>query len=239
MWDLSNTQNIWYLGQWAVLFILMIIGVYLILLSRKSDFKSQKAMFIGLSLFLWVAVINQFAFVISMYLESYSAYNVKIFPQVILIGGGGYIWILLMCFALGFIPLMYPIEKYVLQVKRLWITPLNIVTFFLVLIPFILTFFITNPTLRTELAYPGLVFFVLSGLISFFGPCFIYIRVGMQSSGIVKTKSFLMGFGLLLIYIAILVGSEVKQYLGGYLSLFGPIVLIIGLWMVLRGLTMQ
>lgn len=238
VWNWSEPDDLWYFFQFIALITLIVIGIYLIVLSRRNPTGSAHAFFMGLTLFLWICILNQFVFLFDIYVRRYIT-GQEFIPKVIGVGGNGYIWVMLILFSLAFIPLMYPIEKYVTQSPKMPITKINITAFIGVLIPYCLVPFIDDYQLRTYIAWPGLALFVLAALGSLFGSIIIYLRVGFAGAGVVRQKAFLMAFGLIITYVGIIGGSSIQSSSDLFLGIIGPISIIIGLSMVLRSLQLN
>ncbi|MFX0103845.1 MAG: hypothetical protein ACFFCS_30060 [Candidatus Hodarchaeota archaeon] len=224
---LSLSINIGLLG------FLIAYTIVMFYLGKKSQIESQKEMYRGFGLFVITLVAASLLSTIN---------RADVFPKLIRIGGTGFEYLLIICFALGFIFLMKPIEKHILNKEKLRFTKLNIVTFILVLIPYICSAiyhegsWIDNWTM---LAVPGLCFFLVSMIISIFGSFSFYIRLGIRSTGIVRTRSLLIGIGIIFMYAGLILNA-LDLGLGEYVkALLGTTVMIIGAIMVIRGYLMK
>jgi len=227
----------WYISQ---IIILVFFIIYFLLTLRKwlkAELEVQKDMQKGWALFVLTIVLVQ-----SLYLAEETAdrtIHSEIFPKYIRIGGSGLIFLMILLFAFSYIFLMYPIEKYLLKREKLWITKLNKISFFLLLIPYIGALIYFNPPMDkywTYIAWPGLVMFFFSTLFSIFGSFFFYLRLGFQGTGVVKKKGLLIGFGILMMYFALLVGLTIDTSIGGWIGIiFKPFTMIAGVLMVIAG----
>jgi hypothetical protein len=228
---------IWALGQIVVLLLLILIDIILLNLARKSDFESQKAMFKGFGLFVVACSIIQALYVMQIF-YSRAFEGRDLIPRFISIGGTGYEYVMFMGILLGFSFLMKPIENYLMQRPKAPITKLDIIGLVLLLIPYLgAIIYSVSPwdEYWTWAAYPGVGIGGLGVVISIIGSFWFYIRLGLKSTGMIRTKGYLIGFGIFLMYIGILVG----QFMEGWLVVLNPLTIVIGAWMVIRGQKIQ
>ena len=95
--------------------------------------------------------------------------------------------------------------------------------------------FIEDEIVRTYFAYPGVFFAGLSAIFSFIGSFYFYARVGLRATGLIRKKSLMIAFGLILIYFGFIGGSTMNTEMGYGAGLVGPATMILGAVMVIRG----
>jgi hypothetical protein len=234
--DWTDPGTAWYFGQVAVFVLLLVNAFYIYGLSRKDITDIQREMYKGFAFFIFFVCLNQLAFLAEATEELISGED--FYPQIIDIGGTGYIWIMIILFAISFVPLMRPIEKYVMGHSRLWIAQLNKVTVVFVVIPWVYGVISQDIVWATYIAYPGLVLAVFSALFSIFGSFIYYLKIGFSSTGQVRSKSLFIGIGMAITYFGVIGGSQIRYDLGVTAGLIGPICLAIGLILTLRGFRM-
>lgn len=230
-------EDIWFGAQVFILVLLVSFALLMLVRSHRSDLQSQKHFYLGFALYIVACLVAQSLYVVQNYLKMYQGFS-SVYPRIIEIGGTGYEWLMIMCFAAGFIPLMFPIEKYMLQAHSLRILKLNIATCLLVVAPWVAAWFIEDRELATLLAYPGVALAALSAVISFGGSVVVYLRLGAKSTGSIRKKGFFIGIGLLLVYAGFIGGSNISaEY--GLLVLTGPVMMVVGALLILRGFQIE
>ena len=233
----DQAQQFWFYGQIFVFFFLVVCFIMMLQMKRKTDMESQKAFHHGFAWFIFTTIIAQGLFLLE---ETWGfAGNGDLLPRFIRIGGTGYEYTIFICFAFGFIFLMKPIEMYILNKDKLRITALNKVAAVCVTVPYVCSA-IYHPAgwieIWTLIAYPGIAVFAIAALFSMFGSFLFYIRLGIRGTGSIKRKGYLIGFGIILMYIALLAGSQVASDIGGWAgAILGPGVMILGSLMVIVG----
>jgi hypothetical protein len=234
----QDYDNVFLIGQAIVAILLLANGIYLLLLARKSEIPSQRQVFMGTSLFLLTCMVLELGYIIDLYFRNFKVPPVDVFPKFADIGGPGYMYLMLVIFAFGSIPLMFPLEKVLLNSKSMWRTKLAVIGFLILLIPVVGIILIPEIETRTLITYVGLPFFAFSIILSVGGNIFFYIRLGVKSPGYVRKKSWSIGFGILVTIIAIVLAFFLKgtDILSNFVS---PAVLCIGLWLLLRGEQMK
>jgi hypothetical protein len=239
------SDRFWFYGQICVLIFLILYFAMMMYSKRKSQIVSQKEFYHGFAYFVLTCIIAQGSYILKILYEDlwHEGEDLEFFKRYIAIGGTGYEYFMVICFSLGFIFLMKPIEKYILNHEKLNIYKFNKISFLAVIVPYIGAMIYFEPPWNeywTYVAYPGIGLFAISALISMFGSFIFYIRLGMKATGSIKKKGFLIGFGMILIYASLIIGSQVSQKIGGWAgAILGPGVMIIGGSMVLIGHRIQ
>ena len=231
-------DNLWIIGQAIITILLFVNGVYLLILARKSQIQTQKIVYLGTSLFLLCCMIMELGYILDLYYRNFAVPPIDIFPEFASIGGPNYVYLMIVIFSSACIPLMYPLEKVLIQSKKLWRTAIAGIAFIVLMIPVVGFSLITDVEIRTLIAYIGIPFFAISVISSIGGNLFFYIRLGATSPGYVRKKSWSIGFGLILTLIAIMVAFLIEGT-DVFTTILSPIILTIGLWLVLRGEQMK
>ncbi|MBD3351278.1 MAG: hypothetical protein GF364_07305 [Candidatus Lokiarchaeota archaeon] len=237
----DNAERYWFYGQLFLFFFLVVYFILMLRSKHKTELQTQKDMYHGFGWFVFSTVLAQGIYVVKLIWDFTD--QGEFIPRKIRIGGTGYEYVMFMCFSLGFIFLMKPIEQHILHKENLWITKLNKITLIFMVIPYIGSWLYYQPPWNdywTYAAYPGLVLVILSALFSMFGSFFFYIRLGIVSSGLIRRKGFLIGIGIILMYIGLIAGSEIKSSIGGWAgAILGPGVMLVGAIMVIIGHRIQ
>jgi hypothetical protein len=239
-------EEVEFFVRFALLIFLINYCIIMYKSARVQDAAiSQKEIAKGFGNFVLAINLAQILFLVKLVYDELS--GKYLFPRYIKIGGTGYEYIMMLCFALAFSFLMKPIEKYILQRERFWITKMNQIALILLLIPLIIAFLLNQPEVPiwTYLAYPGLAVFAIAALVSIFGSFLFYIRLGIQGIGEIKKKGYLIGFGMILLYLGLilvtvsfssLIGIEtIHEIMLWVDALFGPSLMVIGAVMVIAG----
>jgi hypothetical protein len=229
----DQADMIWFYGQVGVLVFLIVYLIFIFQSANKSEADSQKEIFHGFAGFIISNIGNQTMFLIHTIYDRNNSSD--LLPRVIRIGGTGYEFLMLIFFAIGFYFLMKPIEKYLLQKEKLRITALNMTSFVVLLTIYIGSLLYHEGVWEdywTYIAFVGVGIFGFSALFSMFGSFLFYLRLGIKSTGIIRKKGFLIGFGIIFLYIGILVGTSLDDWMS---IVFGPGIMIVGGIMVLIG----
>ena len=197
--------------------------------------ESQHQVFYGTAGFLLSCMGVEIVYSIDLYFRNFL--NFEPFPQFVEIGGPGALYLMVALFGFACIPLMYPLENVLMHVKSLWRTKIAIVGFLVLLSPVVIYIAVGNLVdlnTRTIIGFIGLIFLALSFLNAIGGTLYFYLRLGAKSPGFVRAKSYSIGFGFLITLLSILIyfaykGTDIVS------NIIPPLVLIIGLWLLLRG----
>ena len=231
----------WFIGQNIACGLLLIFCIILIWNSKKSESQSQKEMFLGFGLFALSASVAQILYLIQLYMKHSGQSDFLV--RVMKLGGTGYEYILLLCFAIGFYFLLQPMEKYIMNRPTKTFSKIALISFILLLIPYLIALITYSGEINeiySILAYPGIVLFGFVAIISVFGTVFIYLIIGKKSTGSIKKKGYFIGIGLFLMYFALIIGSEISSKIGGWMAaIFNPGVMIVGCILVISGQKIQ
>lgn len=235
------SDRVWFYGQVFVLFFLILYMILMFYSRRKSQIQSQQEFYFGFGFFVLSCIIAQGVYLAKI---TYDSFGIGLdLPRLIEIGGTGYEFFMVICFSFGFIFLMKPIEKYILNKQKLTIYKLNIISFFALITPYIGAIIYFNPPMDeywTLAAYPGIGLFAISAIFSMFGSFIFYIRLALTSTGAIKRKGYLIGFGMIFMYASLIIGSLIADKIGGWAgAILGPGVMILGGLMVIIGYRIQ
>lgn len=208
---------------------------------HKSQIQSQKEFYFGFGFFVLSCIVAQGVYIAKI---TYDSFGIGLdLPRLIKIGGTGYEYFMVICFSFGFIFLMKPIEKYILNKEKLVIHKFNIVSFIALTIPYLGAVIYYNPPMDenwTTIAYIGIGLFGISAIFSMLGSFIFYIRLALTSTGAIKKKGYLIGFGMIFMYASLIIGSFIADKIGGWAgAILGPGVMILGGLMVLIGYRIQ
>jgi hypothetical protein len=204
---------------------------------RKGAGKPQKEISKGFALFgISIAISQALRLMYDILLSS----GIKIFPRFIKIGGSGYEYIQVIFIILGLIFLINPIEKYILHKEKLTITKLNIITLILAIIPYFgaaITFDLDS-VFWTNIAYVPLLLVITVVLYSLYMSFAYYIRLGIASTGRVRRKALLIGFGILIFWLNLftpifldlirIAEGQMLFVISSVISIFALLMIIIG-----------
>ena len=236
----SDADMVWGLGQIPVLISLVVVALIMFFHFKKSTADSQRALFKGFGVFVTCVSLIQLLYVIQI-LWTRSDLGGDFLVRYIRIGGTGFEYIMFLGFLLGFSFLLQPLEMYLMEKPKTPITKIDIIGFILLLIPYLGAILYSHPPMDeywTLLAYPGVAIGGLGVLLSLIGSFWFYVRLGLKSTGILRQKGFLIGFGILAMYIGILAGQLLGD-LGEWFLVAEPILICVGAWMCIRGLQIQ
>ncbi len=231
----------WFVGQNIVCGLLLIFTIVILWNAKKSEAKSQKEMFLGLGLFSLSALVAQILYLYQLYMKHSGQQDILI--KVMKLGGSGYEYIMMLCFAIGFYFLLPPIEIYILNWPKKYFSKISLVSFILLFIPWLIALITYDGQINefySYLSYPGIGLFGIAALVAVFGTIYIYLKIGYSSTGSIKKKGYFIGIGLSLMYFALIVGSEIASRLGGWFAaIFNPGIMIIGCILVISGEKIQ
>ncbi|MHA1819287.1 MAG: hypothetical protein ACTSU2_07850 [Promethearchaeota archaeon] len=239
--DLAD--KVWVYAQIFVFISLIVFSILLVRLYRQAKMEAQKEIQKGFMLFSFTIVLTQLFYLMQIIHSRLEGVSGNLYPRYIKIGGTGFEYLMILFLAFGYLFLMKPIEKYLLNREKLVITTLNKISIVALIIPYIGSVIYHEGDwiiYWTDAAYPGLVIFIFASLFSILGSFYFYLRLGFQSSGILRKKGFLIGIGILIMYIAVGAGSFINQEIGGWAgAIFHPILLIMGAVMTIVGLGIE
>jgi len=231
----------WFVGQNIVCGLLIIFTFVLLWNVKKSEAQSQKQMYFGLGMFSLSALVAQLLYLYQLYMKHSGQPDILV--KIMKLGGTGYEYILLLCFALGFYFLLPPIETYILNWPKKYFSKIALISFFLLIIPWLIALITYDGQINelySYMSYPGIALFGITAVVAVFGTIYIYLKIGYKATGSIKKKGFFMGFGLALMYFALIVGSEIARLLGGWFAaIFNPGIMIIGCLLVISGQKIQ
>ncbi|MHA1730384.1 MAG: hypothetical protein ACTSU5_00485 [Promethearchaeota archaeon] len=205
--------GIW-LGELAFLWIWIYgIAVYFlsgVIKNRAPELKSLRRYYIGFFFFLlFVGTCG----VIHWWYE----WNLFIFGTEIWAGIAGtsqnlYFYILVTFLQAGFTILSFQIEKYIRQSKKYPFTIMLFVSFIISLLPY----FFLNERSATNDNY---IIFLVNGTLGVFFISLVYwgiyyLKLGHNTAGIVKKRSYAVAFGLGFLFGGILLDVILRQFLG-------------------------
>ena len=231
----------WFVGQNIVCALLLLFTMILLWNSKKSEVDSQKEMFRGIGLFALSASIAQILYLYQLYMKHSGQQDILI--KVMKLGGSGYEYLLILCFAIGFYFLLPPMEIYILNRPKKEFSKIALISFILLLIPYLIALLTYSGQINeiySIIAIPGIILFGIAALVGVFGTVFIYLKLGFKSTGSIKKKGYFMGVGLALMFFALIVGSEISSKIGGrFAAIFNPGVMILGGIFVIMGQKIQ
>jgi hypothetical protein len=153
------------------------------------------------------------------------------------IGGPNFVYWMLCLFAIACVSLLYPLEKVLMQTPSLWRTKEAIIAVIILLMP-AMTYLFLDLNTRTMIGFVGLAFAILLIINAIGGTLYFYFRLGAKSTGYVRTKALYIAFGFLITVLSTVL-SFIQKGDDLVANIVGPLGLVIGLWLLLRGEQMK
>ncbi len=188
--------------------LIIAFGVNLILQSKKQEGEAQKQYSIGIGLF-FVSIAAS-ALIYGLDLGNRTFFGSRIFPARAEYTQMGYIFdsmhvesyfiVILVFLSLSLAALMFPVEKHMVQRKKIYLTKLNLI---MAPIPILIRILelLTLPTNGTPLYYVFYIFFLLvwiSIFISIVSIIGIYVNISIKSAGQIRKKSIIIALNMIL-----------------------------------------
>ncbi len=247
-WELVTLEDqVWLISQAVIAGILLIMPFYLFLQSAKfRAVQSQRDFFKGLGIFVLFNFVSQLLWTIDRWLmELTRSTDSPLFSLDIPFMGQPTLFIAVMfvLFLWSFVPVCWPVEKYVRNSKRFPATKINLIAAIALTTYLITVVFFMQPLIKGSETWIILTIIMdfIAG-VGFLGAgLFIvliigfYVVLGVKGSGFVRKKSTFIWLGFLLVF----VGLALTQVRGGWLSLFSPITMILGFIFLVSGYQME
>ncbi len=248
--------EIWLIMQW-ILFGLMIVPVpiFFYLQYRKEKANGNKggmAFNMGYVLFFIFTSLNQLVYII----DATEIYKEILGLGPILDAGVDHdliypftlksqIILMLFYFFCSFMPIMYPVEKYIQKWKKYPVSKILLIgTLFSGIIWLLFCYFRIPQPLES---IPYQVVLLVLILISFLGLLtaivlfyYFYMKLAFSSTGIVRKKAIIVSFGIFFMYFALIIGNLSRpDVMGTIFELIGPITLIFGILILVYGFKLK
>lgn len=243
---------IWLMLEW-VIFIMMILPLPIFFYfkyreDKIAENKGSMAFNLGYMLFFIFTSLNQLIYII----DAVSDYSTVIGWNEILSRGiqntvliefelKSQITLMLCFFFLSFIPIMYPIEKYLRKSEKF---PTSVLLGIGAAISGILWlifcyFGIPQPLeiIWLQVVIAIILLIACAGLlISIIAFLFFYLKVAINSTGAVRKKSLIVTFGIFFMYFSLIGGNLTRpDVIGTALELIGPVFLVVGIIVLIYG----
>ncbi|MHA1821353.1 MAG: hypothetical protein ACTSU2_08720 [Promethearchaeota archaeon] len=229
-------QDLWLGACFSLAILCLIVGIFFLNQAKKNkDLISLKSYSKGIALFMFIVGINGFLDFGNMYSNTVLGKN-DLFPDTFKFLNYGrtsfYIIITLLMASLAV--LSYQIEKYIKKNEKHILTDILIVCFFISLIPYV------GFLIPADFHYAIMIIVYLTqvpfgGIILYWGV--FYLSLAAKTSGIVRRRALLVGFGLGmvftgilsdLIYRAAVPGEYIFPFFCFFVANLGIVFLIIG-----------
>jgi len=249
-------SGIWLVLEW-IIFIMMVGPAPLFFVSkyRKDKAKGNKggaAFNLGYFFFFIFTALNQLIYIIDATSE-YSAaigwdqiLDAEIISTVLFDFALKSQIILMLClFFWSFVPIMFPIEKYI---RKSEMYPITILLLIGAITSAILWFVFCYLLIPQPLELIGLqiiiaiilLISVVGLLISILAFLYFYLKVAISSTGAVRKKAFLVTFGIFFIYFSLIGGNLTRPNVTDTpFELIGPICLILGIVILIYGFKLK
>ncbi len=233
---------IWSYLELGIFIIFIIFGLYYLRLfiKTRADNKIQGRFNLAYTLFFFILSVNQLFYLADadvMFTELGSFLSAPIQIVLVVIGIGIYapafqIVYMFLLFLLPFFCIMFPTERYLLNRKKCPISILMAITIILVSAMLVIAHLGPDVTLAGDALYntlavlhPAVVLCVLlSFAIGLIGGVWIYIMLGIKTTGELRRKSFATAFGFVVWFLSVVVGNLLK----GELSRLSPFAILLG-----------
>jgi len=271
----SKIEFTWEVLEFIILILFIFQGIYFLIKffkEKKKNLKSLSQIDLGYSIFFFATALNQLVYLFDAnvfgwfpnanFFISNGEFNVYIYISNIELGLKNQIILMILLFFYSFVPITYPLEKYIQQKQKLTKFKFSLLITIILTI-FYLVIFVLGRYLSTEgfkgiqIKWSGeintiggnilniiIIIIAILTLISYFQLLinFIgnYIIIAKNSpKGALKTKSLSIFFGFLLFYTALIAGNgfkgELENVLNGWGILIGPIGFILGNFILIYG----
>jgi len=242
----------WLILEW-IIFILMIGPLPLFFFSKyrkdkAAENKGGAAFNLGYVLFFVFTSLNQLVYLIdanSAYQEAVGWVEILVidveFPLLLGLNLDSQIVLMVFLFFCGFLPIMFPVEKYIQKWEKYPITKLVIIGAIGTGLLWLLFCYLQLPQPIDSIPYQivnavllllGLVGF----LISFLAFIRFYLKLAIASTGAIRKKSLIITFGILFMYVSLIGGNLSRNnFIGTPLELLGPVLLILGIIILIYG----
>ena len=247
-WELVPLEDqVWLISQVVISGLLFIMPFYLFYQSVKfKAVPSQRAFFKGLGIFVIFNFVSQLLWTIDRWyiLVNRSTRSLLFSLEIPMWGQPPlFIAIMFVLFLWSFVPVCYPVEKFVRNSRNFPATRINLIAAILLSIYIILTTFILQPLTRGSEIWNVLnvvmnvicAIGIVGAILFAFLIIGFYVILGIQGSGIVRKKSTFIWLGFVLVFIAL----GLTQIREGWLALLSPIVMILGFVFLTLGYRME
>ncbi len=258
-------DDIWYILQWIIFIFLLVIPIYFYIKAKtyKRDGNvGGRAFSLGYCFFFLINSINQFFYLMDQdlqlrfFLRFHEIWGRKLlFTLLVEIDVfTTHITIMVLLLFLAFIPIIFPMEKYIQRWEKKPVTKLLIISSIFISILWTLFCLIGLPQpilTNTDFLYALALFYeiiihilaiiaFITIIVSILTFIYFYIKLAFQSPGIVRRKALIIAFGILFMYISLIVGNLSKPSVEGtWLVMIGPIALISGILILVYGFSIK
>lgn len=241
-------------GLWTYLEFLLIplmfgVGIFFLVLGareRKRENPSTATFNLGYAVFFLVNSVNQLAYVVDSQMDFLPGFRTILRRDYTLSLFGitfdlnSQIVFMITCFLWGFTLNVYAVEKYVRNSKRFPLTIVGTAASGLALAMWLLWYVFQVPTPHEAIFYligVGILFVGAAVLMMILMFVLVYVNLARKTPGAVRTKSLIIAFGILFMYVSLIAGNLLRGegLLPGYLVLIGPVLLIAGIVVLVYG----
>lgn len=258
------SEDVWYISEWVVLLLMLIIPIFFYRKSKeykREDNAGGRAFSLGYCFFFLITSVNQFFYIVDgdLQLKEFLGFTVIFereinFTLLFEFALSTHISLMFLIFFLSFIPIDYPMEKYIQRWEKKPLTKLLIITSICLGILWVLFCFLGLPqpnlqnaliqyeiALIYEIILHLLILVALIALLAtVIGFIYFYIKLAIKTTGVVRRKALLITFGILFMYISLVIGNLTKPALEGtWLVMIGPISLISGIFILVYGFSIK
>ena len=233
---------LWSYLELGIVIIFIIFGLYYLRLfvKTRADNKIQAHFNLAYTLFFLILSVNQLFYLADadvMFTELGPFLSAPVQIVLVVIGIGIYepafqIVYMFLLFLLPFLFIMFPTEKYLLNRKKCPISIIMAITIILVSAMLVIAHSVPDVTGAGDALYNTLVILhpavvlcvLLSFVIGLIGGVWIYVMLGIKTTGTLRKKSFATAFGFIVWFLSVVVGNLLK----GELSKLSPFAILLG-----------
>ncbi len=247
-WETVGLEDqVWLISQAVIAGILLAMPFYLFSQSGKfRDVQSQRDFFRGLGIFVLFNFVTQLLWTIDRWYISlnHSAGSFLFSLEIPMWGQPPlFIALLFVFFLWSFVPVCWPVEKYVRNSKRFPVTKINLIAAALLTTYVITVTFFMQPLAMGSDTWNLLTivmdviggFGILGAILFALLIIGFYVILGIKGSGFVRKKSTFIWLGFLLVFI----GLGLTQMREGWFSLISPLTMILGFIFLASGYQME
>ncbi len=213
---------------------------------KKAGNKGGAAFNFGYIIFFFFTSLNELVYIIDAVGE-YSAalgWDPILAAKVVVLFESSIrsqILLMMLLFFCSFIPIMYPVEKYIQNSEKMLVSKLLIIGAIGMAIAWFTFCYLRIPQpidfIPFQIIFAILTVVIILGfLVSIFSFIYSYMKLAAKSTGIIRKKALIVTFGLLFMYISLVAGNLIRpDVVGTPLELIGPILLTLGIVILIYG----
>ncbi len=242
-------ETVWEYTEVVLIPLMFAVSIFFLVKAQKERAAGNPgtAKFdLGYGIFFAINAVNQIAYVsdsIWGFLPQFREILKREVTMIVFgfdIGLSSQIVFMMACFLWSFTPLIYPVEKFIQNSRKLILTKIAVVASGLVTVFWVVFYLLQVPLvngvmdifLAIVIVFVLLVCLVL--LVLFLG---VYIGVARKTPGSVRMKAITIASGIILMYASLLLGNLLRGegLLPGYFILLGPALLTLGMLLLVVG----